>query len=188
MELPNPFRLHIGGEEAKEGWRILNVQPGAAVDYVGDMRDLSDFPDACCDELYASHVLEHVSYQGEVHAVLTGFLRILKPGGLLRVSVPDLQMMAMFLSNPDLELDKRLHVMRIVFGGQINDFDYHKVGFDAGILDKFLREAGFSDVERVDAFGLFDDASNLRLGDYAVSLNVQARRPASAPKGNPAHV
>ena len=178
-DLPDPFRLHIGGEEAKDGWSILNARPGPAVDFVGDMRDLSRFPDACCEDIYASHVLEHVSYQGELDAVLAGFLRILKPGGRVRVSVPDMHMMAKFLANPDLELEKRYHVMRILFGGQINEFDYHKVGFDEGILRMFLDRAGFSDVSRVENFGLFNDTSTLRLGDHPVSLNMEARRRAS---------
>ena len=29
----DPLRLHIGGETAKDGWKILNIQPGAHVDF-----------------------------------------------------------------------------------------------------------------------------------------------------------
>ena len=36
-----PLRLHIGGEEPKAGWTILNVQEGPHVDALGDCRDLS---------------------------------------------------------------------------------------------------------------------------------------------------
>ena len=53
-----PLRLHIGGETAKEGWTILNVQPGPHVDTLGDCRDLSAYSDGAVTEIYASHVFE----------------------------------------------------------------------------------------------------------------------------------
>lgn len=31
-----PFRLNIGGEVARDGWKILNIQPGPHVDFVGN--------------------------------------------------------------------------------------------------------------------------------------------------------
>jgi hypothetical protein len=34
------MKLHIGGTEAKAGWKILNSQLGQNVDYIGDIRDL----------------------------------------------------------------------------------------------------------------------------------------------------
>jgi len=33
------MRLHIGGEEIKEGWKILNIQNKPGVDFVGDITD-----------------------------------------------------------------------------------------------------------------------------------------------------
>ena len=55
------MKLNIGGEEKKEGWKILNIQKKEAVDYVGDVTDLSQFEDNSIDEIYASHVIEHVA-------------------------------------------------------------------------------------------------------------------------------
>ena len=34
------LRLHVGGKEKKDGWKILNIQPGPDVDYVGSCTDL----------------------------------------------------------------------------------------------------------------------------------------------------
>jgi predicted SAM-dependent methyltransferase len=47
-------------------------------------------PDASCDAVYHSHVLEHIR-RGEVKAFLWECLRVLKPGGAVRVVVPDLE-------------------------------------------------------------------------------------------------
>ena len=47
------MKLHIGGWEAKEGWKILNIQKRDNVDFVGDISDLSQFKDNSISEVYA---------------------------------------------------------------------------------------------------------------------------------------
>jgi predicted SAM-dependent methyltransferase len=59
------MHLHVGGTERKDGWKIVNVQPGPHVDHVGDLRNLTQFDDASIENVYASHVLQHVG-QAEV--------------------------------------------------------------------------------------------------------------------------
>ena len=39
------MKLHIGGQEIKEGWKILDIQKNDGVDYVGNISDLSQFPE-----------------------------------------------------------------------------------------------------------------------------------------------
>ena len=51
------MKLHIGGEEAKSGWKILNIVDESYVDFVGSCVDLSKFEDASVDEIYASQSL-----------------------------------------------------------------------------------------------------------------------------------
>ena len=51
------MKLHIGGKQAKEGWKILNIQEGADVDYLGTCTNLSALGDTTVDTIYASHVL-----------------------------------------------------------------------------------------------------------------------------------
>ena len=74
------MKLHIGGEEKKEGWKILNIQKKDGVDFIGDITDLSQFGDNSIDEIYASHILEHVIIR-EVPETLKGIYRILKNNG-----------------------------------------------------------------------------------------------------------
>ena len=55
------MKLHIGGKEIKEGWSILNIQKeDQGVDFIGDISDLSQFKDNSIEEIYASHVVEHI--------------------------------------------------------------------------------------------------------------------------------
>jgi hypothetical protein len=92
------------------------------------------------------------------------------------VSVPDFEGLARYFLDPQLTTEQRFHVMRIIFGGQIDPHDFHAVGFTFEFLTDYLTHAGFSDIQRVDAFGLFKDTSTLKLGGVTASVNVTARK------------
>ena len=92
------MKLHIGGKTPKEGWKILNIQKFDGVDYVGDLTDLTQFSENSFNEIYASHVLEHVG-QRKVKQTLLGINRILTKRGKLYISVPDMDILCkMFIS------------------------------------------------------------------------------------------
>jgi predicted SAM-dependent methyltransferase len=168
------IKLHIGGQEKREGWSILDPLPGPIVDYVGNCNDLSFLADESCSEVYASHVLEHLGYNGEIQKTLKGIHRVLKPGGLLRVSVPVLNTLCRLFLHPPLDAAARFHVMRMMFGGRVTDYDVHHVGLTFEFLGGFLSGAGFRDIMRVPEFGLFNDTSSQRFGGVLISLNMQA--------------
>ncbi len=56
------MKLPIGGEEAHPDWKILDVQEGPEVDYLGNCLDLSQLADASIEAIYAAHVFEHLDY------------------------------------------------------------------------------------------------------------------------------
>lgn len=168
------LRLHIGGEQPRPGWKILNVQPGAHVDYVGDCTDLSQFADGSVDEIYASHVVEHLPYADKLPRTLAEFHRVLTKGGAARISVPDFELLCRMFIDPRHTAEQRIFIMRMIFGGQSDAHDFHYVGLTFEILRQLLSDAGFSKVERVKEFGLFDDTSLIRYAGVAISLNVIA--------------
>ncbi|MDJ0896029.1 MAG: methyltransferase domain-containing protein [Alphaproteobacteria bacterium] len=167
-------RLHIGGKQAKEGWRILNIQQGEGVDFIGDVADLSQFEDLGFDEVYASHVMEHLGYREELPAAFQGIHRILKPGGVFRMSVPDLEILCGLFVRDDVDMKLRFYLMRMMFGGQRDPHDFHKVGLTWDFARTYLGQAGFTTAKRVPEFGIFDDASSLRIGGMLISLNIEA--------------
>ena len=170
---PDMTRLHVGGSEPKEGWKILNIQPGKAVDYVGDIQDLSQFANESWDEIYGSHVLEHVP-QARVLPTLQGFHRILKASGRLMISVPDLDILCRLFIDPRMTTATRFQVMKFIFGAQIDATDFHHIGFNFEFLVEFLTAAGFSRIERVASFGIFNDYSSFAPYGVPISLNVEA--------------
>jgi len=169
-----PLQLHLGGKQAKPGWKILNIQPGPDVDYVGSCTDLSQFANGSVDAIYASHVYEHLSYSSELPIALKEAYRVLKPDGKLYIGVPNLEVLCKLMLTPGLDLQQRFHVQRMMFGGQIDAFDYHKVGLTQEILFAFLGQAGFRRAEQHQQFNLFDDTTHLEFLGAPISLNVIA--------------
>jgi predicted SAM-dependent methyltransferase len=169
------MKLHIGGEQVKEPWKILNIQAKEGVDFIGDISDLSQFPDASIEEIYASHTLEHV-HQKKMANTLSGIYRVLKQGGKFYISVPDLDILCHTFMSPLAPTDVKYQVMRMIFGGQEDSFDFHYFGWNQTFLYQYLQQAGFSGAERVDSFNLFNDSSNDRPFGFPISLNVIASK------------
>ena len=169
------MKLHVGGIHTKEGWKILSIQQNDGVDFIGDIADLSQFDDGSIEAVYDIQVLEDVP-QGKALAALKGIHRALTPGGRFYVSVPDLDILSHTLINPPLSPQEKFHVMRMMFGGQTDEFDFHYFGWNELFLTDFLLQAGFSEAERVTSFRLFDDTSDYKPYGFPISLNVIASK------------
>ncbi len=170
-------KLHIGGHVRAEGWEVFDANAGPVVDHVGDAGDLSRFATGTFAAVYASHVLEHFDYKDGLLAALREWHRVLAPGGTLYVSVPDLETLAtLFLQRDKLSDGERFQVMRMMFGGHVDRYDYHQVGLDVSFLAGFLDEAGFVNLQRSGPFGFFQDTSNMFFAGVPISLNIIAEK------------
>lgn len=174
LRVPTGDKLHIGGLEARQGWKILNIQPGPGVDYVGNIRNLAQFQDGEFSAIYGSHVLEHVGYQKELLGVLTEIHRVLTPGGKLFVSVPDLDTLCRLFVHEQATAKDRFFIMRMMFGGQTDEHDFHHVGLNRESLGNYLYRAGFRNIYRVPEFNLFNDTSSMQYLGVPISLNMVA--------------
>lgn len=169
------MKLHIGGTQTKFGWKILNIQAGPGVDFVGDISDLSRFQDKSIKKIYASHVLEHVR-QSKVPDTLKSIHRVLEDGGNFYVSVPDMDILCRAMLDPGASLDARYRTMRMMFGGQVDDNDFHFFGWNEQFMNSFLGQAGFNAAVRVKTFGIFKDMSDYALDGLPISLNMIATK------------
>jgi predicted SAM-dependent methyltransferase len=168
-------KLHIGGKQPHPDWEIFNIQDGAGVDHVGDAKDLSRFEDQTFDELYASHTLEHFDYNGPLQKVLKEWHRVLKPEGKLYISVPDMDVLCrLFTMKEKFTVQERFALTRMMFGGHIDQYDYHYVGLYFDLLKLVLGEAGFKKLLKVEHFDIFKDDSLIRVENIPISLNVIA--------------
>ena len=152
--------------------------------------------DGSCRGLYASHVLEHLTLEDLRWALRESF-RMLEPGGVLRVVVPDLELYARrYVSALDQgEVEACSNFMRRTGLGQGNrrmspmrvlrDFiggSHHRWMWDYPGLKGELEKVGFVDVRRAqfndsedEMFKLVEDQSR-----FVDACAVEARRPPSA--------
>lgn len=96
-----PLKLHLGcGWNKLEGWVNIDLV-GGKTDLAWDLRKPLPFADASVDVAFLEHVFEHMKYS-ETLVVLGHLRRVLRPGGILRVGVPDAGMYSrMYAERPE---------------------------------------------------------------------------------------
>jgi len=142
------MKLHLGcGKRYIPGFVHVDKVKYPHIDYQCDVRTLPMFSDGTAELIYACHVLEYFCRQ-EVTMVLQEWKRVLQPGGVLRLAVPDFAALAKVYAETHC-LDRILGPLygRIVSGfpGSIHHI-YHKTVYDFGSLALVLQEAGFQNV------------------------------------------
>lgn len=176
-------KLHLGcGKKIIPGWINIDAVQQAHGVLMDDVAILSKIEDTSSDEIYACHVLEHFG-RNNIKPVLETWFRKLKPGGLIRISVPDVQ--AVFEKYQ--QGTPLIILMGLLYGGQRNEYDYHKVGFDFETLSSTMSSVGFIDIKRYEWQNLdhshMDDYSQAYLphmdktNGKLMSLNLEARKP-----------
>ena len=170
------MKLNIGGEQKKEGWKILNIQKKDGVDFIGDISDLSQFSENSVEEIYASHVVEHVE-QSKIESTFEGIHRILKDNGKFYISVPNMNVLFRQFLEKKNQTKTKIKIMRMIFGGQIDEYDFHYFGWDFELLSGLLKNVGFEEIEKVDKFSIFThDTSNEDIDGELISLNLIAKK------------
>ena len=94
------------------------------------------YADNSVNEIRASHVLEHFGHE-HVGTVLKDWVRALKPGGCLKVAVPNFEWIA-----ENYLAGKEIPVQGYVMGGHVDSNDYHRAIFDYETLYDALVDAG----------------------------------------------
>jgi len=163
LKTSGPVRLNLGaGATEIEGYEPIDRKNGQEV-YPLECDDNS------VDIIYASHVLEHFSHT-ETHKVLAHWMEKLKPGGLLRLAVPDFPWICEHYMDGEA-----INTMGYVMGGHVDENDRHGALFDREMLIDAMVNAG---LERIGSWeSEYQDCSAL-----PVSLNLQGYKPATSEK------
>lgn len=196
--------LHIGaGGHHLPGWINIDAHPADLALNVG--RRLP-FADGTARLIFASHVLEHLYYPAPALRFLAECLRVLRPGGRIRLIVPDIERYIRAYADGDqaffdarrgiwqgLPAGRTLLEEFLTYAGAGPDpaafLDGHKYAYDYATLHRMLERAGFVGVERSDYMASMqaelrvDDASSVAGASAAgrhYSLFVEAVRPVAS--------
>jgi predicted SAM-dependent methyltransferase len=169
------IKLNIGcGISVAEGWVNIDNSPTVLLSRLPfgrqifrtpnwprsvrrmDVRKRITFPDASVRYIYSSHTFEHFSYEDSLKVARECY-RVLAPGGVLRIVVPDLGILVRdYLSDAENPRASHRFIERLLLVGGVRDVvhpgAHHKQMFDGRSLVHMLRDAGFSAPE-VSAFG-----------------------------------
>jgi len=177
------MKLHLGCGHRNFGDDWIHIdQIRAPHIHSHNILDLP-FGDDECDLIYASHVLEYFDRE-EAKDVLGEWHRVLKPGGTLRLAVPDFEMIALLYFTKEFPLSSFLGPIYGKISPDNKDPIYHKTGYDFESLKKLLEDCWFTNVRRWDwrkvDHGKYDDQSQAYLpkmdkeNGRLISLNVEA--------------
>ena len=195
------LKLHIGcGPGLLEGWINIDVAPAPLA--VNIIRGLP-LPDQCAHYVFVSHALEHLFFPADVAPFLRELRRVLQPGGVARIVVPDIELCIAAYPSGDQQFfasrretwswwpanPTRLEDFLGYAGAGAEpafSFESHKYGYDLETLHKVLQQAGFAEIVRSaymqSSHGALrvDDVSSVakaKFGDRHYSLFVEARKP-----------
>lgn len=122
------------------------------------------FEDNYADEVMAIHVVEHF-YVWEVPEVLSEWIRVLKPGGVLIIEVPDLQKTIDYLA---AGVTEPALTMWPLYGdpSHCDPLMCHKWAYTPGTLGKMMAYVGLVGLEQHPAQFHLKDKRDMRIIGY----------------------
>ena len=144
MDSRPPVRLHLGcGSRYLEGWINVDRWSPDRKDLAADVSALPFRPGGV-DEIFASHVIEHLPRMGAPR-VLAHWVQLLRPGGKLAVECPDLEQVCRQFLNAD-ERHRQGWWIYVLYGLQHHRGEFHLNNFTPASLKAVLEQAGLVDI------------------------------------------
>ena len=176
-------KLHLGCGWRNFGPDWIHIDGGnyEHLDF-GDITKLI-YQDNTVDLIYASHVLEYFD-RDEAEVLLTEWIRVLKPGGTLRIAVPDFKRL-MWVYQHTTDLNK---ILGPLFGKMKmgEETIYHKTVYDLESMKRLLEKLKLKNVKtynwRETEHAGFDDHSQAyfphlnKENGLLISLNIEATK------------
>ena len=148
------MKLHLGCGDVKidgyinvdiRSYPIYRTKSPLSPDVIDDMTELRQFKKNTVSVIYICHAFEHLT-RFQYSSALKRWYQLLKKGGVLRISVPDMENLCKYyIETGDLNL-----IRGTLYGGQDYKENFHHWGWDFNELSKDLEHAGFEEIKRYD--------------------------------------
>lgn len=189
-----PIKLNIGCRNKPMPTYInIDIDPSNKLaDIIDNGFELKTIFNESCDVIEAVHMAEHLTIDEFKKALDVWWIK-LKPGGLLRLSVPDATKCAALLQLTDVSMVKSMFM-----GSQLNEWDFHKSIFTKDSLTELLINADFKNITEWDWATVFphnycdsyasayfphmrknficDNGKRIDLGGILMSLNLEGTK------------
>ena len=146
------MNIELGSFDKRPGWVTIDKDPRA--DMCWDLFKPLPFANNTVDQIYSSHVLEHFPYPNMMN-LLKEYLRVLKPNGIFKASVPDMRIyIDAYVKDDPFEIpSKSIYHPAFHFFSKIDFVNYmayldghHHFMFDKENLPLIIAHAGFREV------------------------------------------
>jgi predicted SAM-dependent methyltransferase len=121
-------------------WVRLDIDPAVEPDIVHNIHDpLPEEHQNAYDDVFCSHMLEHID-RNKIGTVMRNMVSALKVGGKLWITVPAME----WAAEQIIQGNETMAVQLTIFGGQQNEWDYHRVGFTMNALHVLYKGLGLT--------------------------------------------
>jgi len=179
------MKLHLGCGKRDFGKDWIHIDRGDFPHVSSNSITKLPFDDCTCDLIYASHVVEYFDRE-EAVVLLTEWSRVLIPGGIVRLAVPDFRKMVELYFDLSYPLETFLGPLYGKMNPPNCDTIYHKTVYDLRSIKSLLKSVGFENVLEYNwkktEHGHIDDHSQAYIPHMdkkdgtLISLNVEATK------------
>jgi len=151
---------HFGaGPIHLDGWWNIDIDRGHThCEQHGDVLQ-THFDDNHFDVIYSCHFFEHLSFPVDAVECLNRFYKWLKPNGIMRMAVPDLELAAKaYVNGSDLKFlygaDFKGYYHKDLPADRLNFFVKaweHQCCYDFQLLSSMFADAGFKNIQKKNA-------------------------------------
>jgi SAM-dependent methyltransferase len=166
LDSDSPNFINLGsGPNVAEGCINIDFFTTNGIDYGADLRRPLKIADSSVDGIFSEHTIEHLTYD-EADRLLSECCRIMKPGGVIRIILPDISLFIkhycdqdetwfrrwerlIFLESDDMERAKRRLASPLQAISFVTQEYGHVSSWDLPTLTYYLEKSGFRCISKV---------------------------------------